>query len=166
MYSILESPALILLTVTMSLVILQLAVNIASIFALRSNARERADNSREFYGLVRKMEGLTAERREQMLNHYDKILENLSNKLPVLVAGQAGQKIFDAESKILSRLAEIEPLVKGNEAAHSKMDELIRTMEGLETTIITVTSEAVKQVLTEGRRELLDDDRLFGCGGH
>src|SRR5688572_10532040 len=77
------------------------------VLALRSANRERHALHKELFGLTRKIEGLTAHRREQVLKHYDKILDSLSVRIPTTVASQASQLIFDTESKILARLAEL-----------------------------------------------------------
>jgi hypothetical protein len=144
------------------LTVFQLFLIGAMLVVLRIASKERAQSNREIFGLVKKIEGLTAERREQMLQHYDRMLEALSNKIPVMVASHAGEKIFETESRILARLAELEPNIKGSELGRRKVDELIKSMEGLEDTLINLTSDAVKQVLTESRKELLQDDHFFG----
>jgi len=125
--------------------------------SLRIAAHDRTKLNRELYGLVNKIEGLTANKRDQMLKHYDKILDDLSNRLPPTIASQAGQLIFETESKILSRLAELEPNLKDDELGQRKMDELIKNMENLESTIVNLTSQTVSNVMAQSRKELFDD---------
>jgi len=128
--------------------------------ALRSSSKERAVLNKEMFGLLRKIEGLTSSRREQMLKHYDKILANLSTRLPTTIAAQASTMIFETESKILARLAELEPQLNKNGSDKRKMDELIQSMENLEQTIIALTSETVRKVMVDSRRTLLDDENM------
>ena len=139
---------------------LQLLLSIFMFAALRNSAKSRAQLDREMFGLVKKIEGLTAHRREQMLKHYDKILETLSSRLPPTIAAQTSQVIFETESKILARLAELEPNLSGDEAGRRKMDELIRTMEKLEQTIVVLAADTVRNVMVESRRNLIEQEDL------
>lgn len=108
------------------------------------------------FGLVRRIEALTSNRRELMVKQFDRMLANLSTRLPSTIAAQASQRIFETESKILTRLAELEPNLKKDEISRRKMDDLIRSMEGLEQTIVALTAEAVRKVMVESRSDLLD----------
>lgn len=132
--------------------------NILTLFSLRSASKERQALNKELFGLMKKIEGLTSSRREQMLRHYDSLLEVLSTKLPTAVAAQTSQIIFDTEAKILTRLAEIEPNLNNDEKGKEKLNELIRSMEGLERTLVNLTSDAVRDVMVEGRRSLFAGD--------
>lgn len=147
-----------LLGAAAALVFLQLILAVYMLASLRVASRERAELNKEMFGLLRKIEGLTATRREQMLKHYDKILENLSTRLPPTIAAQASATIFDTESKILARLAELEPAFAKDDASRRKMDELIKAMENLEQTIVALTADTVRKVMVESRRNLLDDE--------
>lgn len=134
-----------------------------TIFLLRfitSARKERSELHKEIFGLVRKLEGLTASKREQMLKHYDTILDDLTHRLPPTIAAQAGEIIFETESKILSRLAEIEPNLKEDERGKQKMDQLIKSMENLEGTIVRLTADAVQDVFAESRKNLFEDKDL------
>jgi hypothetical protein len=111
------------------------------------------------FGLVRRIEGLTSHRREQMLKHYDGMLESLSTRLPPTIAAHTSQAIIETESKILQRLAELEPNFRDDESIQRKLDELIHSMEGLEKTIVALAADAVQRVMAEGRRSLIDEDR-------
>jgi len=143
---------------------LQLALTVSTLVALRVAARERAQLSKELFGLVKKIEGLTSSRRDQMLKHYDSLLEMLSTRLPPAIAAQTSQVIFETESKILSRLAELEPNIKQDEVGKRKMDDLIKTMEKLEQTIVVLAADTVRSVMVEGRRSLLDDEKFPDIG--
>lgn len=127
---------------------------------LRVSAQERRVLHTELLALTMKLEGLTAHRREVMVKHYDRMLQTLTVRLPSSIAAHAGQAIFDTESRIISRLAELEPNLQSDGEAQQKMDELIQSMEGLERTLVALTSDAVTQVMNEGRRSLLDDRRF------
>ena len=140
------------------LALLQLLLACYMLASLRIAARERALMNKEMFGLLRKLEGLTATKREQILKHYDKILENLTMRLPPTIAAHASSTIFEAESRILARLAELEPNVKQDEASRRKMDELIKSMENLEQTIVALTAETVRKVMVESRSNLLEED--------
>ncbi len=141
---------------------LQLLLTIGVIITLRGASRDRAILSKEMYGLVRRLEGLTATRREQILKHYDSILDQLANSLPPTIAAHTSQLIFETESKILTRLAELEPNLRQDESGRKKMDELIRSMENLEKTIVALASDTVRRVMNESRRTLLDDTQPSG----
>lgn len=141
---------------------LQLLLTIGVILTLKSSARERAVLNKETFGLVKRLEGLTATRREQILKHYDSILDQLSNSLPPTIAAHTSQLIFETESKILTRLAELEPNLRTDDASRRKMDELIKSMETLEKTIVALASDTVRRVMNESRRTLLDDSQPAG----
>jgi hypothetical protein len=141
-------------------VVLQLVISLYMFGSLRSSAKDRERLNKEMFGLLRKIEGLTASKREQMLKHYDSILETLALRLPPTVASEAGQMIFEMESRLLSRLAELEPALKDDEISQRKMDGIIKSMENLEATIISLTSDTVHKVLAEGRQDLFREDLL------
>ena len=136
---------------------LLLLVAVYMAFSLRIASRERERLSRELFGLVRKIEGLTASRRELISRHYDRMLENLSVRLPSTIAAQTGQVIFETESKILQRLAELEPDLKNDANSKKKMNELVRSMENLQEIIIALTSDTVRRVMTESRHGIIDE---------
>ena len=150
----------ILLAAGAVLVTLQLALSIIMLISLRISSRERALLNREMFGLVKKLEGITASRREQMLRHYDRMLEGLMKRLPPTIAAQTGQVIFETESKILTRLAELEPSLKTDEDTQKKMNELIKSMESLDRTLVACTADTVRSVMAESRRSLLDDEAM------
>lgn len=107
---------------------------------------------------MRKIEGLTASRREAFVKQYEKLHDQLTTRVPITVATQASSSILDAEKKILTRLAELEPQMKADPVSLKKFDELIRTMEDLEHTIVTLTAESVKKVLRDNRGDFLMDE--------
>lgn len=139
---------------------LQLFLTFCTVVALRQASRERSEVYKEMFGLIKKLEGLTASRREQMSKQFDKILENLSLRLPPAIAAQASQSIFEAESKILARLAELEPNLRQDRVGQEKMDDLIKSMEKLEHTIVALTAESVRKVMLESRQAIFADDAV------
>ena len=141
-------------TIIIGLIGIQVVLFVSMFAVLQRDAKEKAKLSKELFGLMKKIEGLTATRREQICRHYDQMLDNLAVRLPTTVAAEASSLIFETESKILSRLAEIEPDLNDAQSKR-KMDDLIKTMEGLEATLVGLTSTAVKRVMLEGRRSLL-----------
>jgi len=144
-----------------TLIVLQLLTVIYMAISLRIASSERTRMNKEMFGLLRKIEGLTAHRRDQMLKHYDTILDNLSVRLPPTIAATTGQAIYEAESKILKRLAELEPDLKGDKDSQQKMNDLIKSMESLETMIVTLTSDTVQRVMIDSRKGLFDEDNFF-----
>lgn len=151
---------LIIAAATTLVIVLQLVLTSYTLISLRIASRERAHLNKEMFGLLRKLEGLTSSRREQMLKHYDKILAQLTSRLPMTIAAQTSNMIFETESKILARLAELEPAFSKDENSKRKMDDLIKSMENLEQTIVAVTADTVHKVMVDSRRTLLDDDGM------
>jgi len=142
--------------------VLQSILGFCLIWYIRSSHRESQALYREMHGAVRKIEGLTANKREQMLKHYDKILAEVSLRLPPTVASQAGTMIFETEQRILSRLAELEPNLNDDQESRQKMDDLIKSMENLENTIVDLTANTVQSVMAQSRKELFDQELLTG----
>ena len=148
----------VVLTVLLAVaVVFQLLLTLYMAASLRIAERERARLNRDVFGLLKKIEGLTSSRREQMLRHYDKILEQLSVQLPPAIAEEAGQLIFDTESKILTRLAELEPDLKNDTQSQEKLDELIKSMESLEATIVSLTANTVQSIMARSRKDLFSE---------
>jgi len=148
----------VLLTVLLAVAVgFQLLLTLYMAASLRIAERERARLNRDVFGLLKKIEGLTSSRREQMLRHYDKILEQLSVQLPPAIAEEAGQLIFDTESKILTRLAELEPDLKNDSQSREKLDELIKSMESLEATIVSLTANTVQSIMARSRKDLFSE---------
>lgn len=149
------------LCIVIGCALVELLVALYMFLSLRGASKENAQLNKEMFGLLKKIEGLTATRREQMLRAYDQVLEQLANRLPPTIAAQAGTLIFETESKILTRLAELEPLIKKDDLSRRKMDELIKSMENLEKTIIVLTADTVRNVMMENRHSLFEDREYF-----
>ena len=140
------------------LLLFQLLTTLFMAITLWAASRDRASLSKEMFGLMRKIEGLTANERDLMLKHYDNILEDLSSRLPSSIAAQAGDMIFQTESQVLTRLAELEPNLASDEDTRLRMDKLIQSMENLEARVVSITAEAVENVMAENRRDLFKGD--------
>lgn len=137
----------------------QVLLAIVLIVTLKSSARERDRFYRELFGLMKKLEGLTTSKRELLLKQYDRLHESLAARLPSTIAATASEHLFETERRILSRLAELEPNLKKDVEGKKKMEELIRSMENLEHTIVALTADTVKKVLSEGRHEFFMDQK-------
>lgn len=141
-----------------AVLLLQLVLTIYTIISLHCAAKERTQAIRDLFGLVRKIEGLTATKREQLLMQFDQILETMQTRLPTSIAARASDAIFQAEKNILTQLAELEPKLAQDDENREKMDELIKSMENLETTMVALTSDTVHQVMIESRRDLFEQE--------
>jgi len=140
-----------------ALVTINLLVALGVLLALRSSARERREYRREIEVMVQKIEVLTAPTRERVIGRYDGMLASLVEKIPEKVMRETGRKIFDAESRIIARLAEIEPNLKRDPVGREKMNEIIESMESLESSVSTIAAETVDDALRAAREELLDE---------
>lgn len=130
-----------------------------SLGIVRAANKEHRRLNREMFGLVRKIEGMTSHKREQVLHHFDKLVETLANRIPTLVAAEAGEKIFETESAILRQLAELQPQPESEEE-REKLDMLIKNMEALESTVVAHTASAVHQVMQENRRVIFEEEPI------
>jgi len=142
-----------------SLVIFQCLVCVYVFLINKRMSEQLSETSRELFGLMRKIEGLTSHKREQMLLHYDTMVQTLATRLPATIAAKAGEAIFEAERHILSRLAELEPNLHDDQLSKQRMDELIKNMERLEQTVVALTAETVQQVMLENRRVLFESEQ-------
>lgn len=135
----------------------QLLVLLYALFSVKGAARERAALTKEIYGLTKKIEGLTANKRDQMAAEYDRIVQTLAARLPTVIAGKASDAIVETEEKILTRLAELEPNLRGSQESREKLSSLVASMESLERKVVGLTAETVQQVMHESRQRLFDE---------
>ena len=148
----------ILIALLCGVLLLNLLFGVWVVFCVRSMSKENQKLNKEMFGLVRRIEGLTSHRRDQVLNQFDKLVENLSLRIPTMVAAKASERIFDTESTILKRLAELDPEI-ANEEGKEKLDNLIQSMESLEKTLVSHTATAVHQVMLENRKSLFEEEQ-------
>lgn len=146
--------------ISITLLTIHSLVTIVVMVSLRAASRERHYLHREMFGILKKIEGLTATKKEQIQRAYDILIAELSTKLPPTLEISTSNAIFETESKILTRLAELEPNLKRDKAGQEKMDDLIKSMERLEQVVVTSVSETVKRVMEEGRRDIFDDESI------
>jgi hypothetical protein len=142
-----------------AVIALALVSSAAMLLALRRFSRDRENTQRSLDDIGTRLEALTGQLSDRYLNttdtNYSSVLDSLVERLPNVVAQETGNQIFETESKILTRLAEIDPMLRNDVEAQRKMDEIIRSMENLEKNIIGLTAAAVKTVMIEKRDELL-----------
>lgn len=141
-------------------VVMHFATSVYMLINIKAASRERNKLNREIFGLTKKIEIMTSGQRELALKHYDRILAKLTHRLPGKIAEETGETIFATESRILSRLAELEPQLKTDITAKKKMEELIKNMEELERKVVSTTIEAVHKVMLESRGELLQEEKF------
>ena len=127
--------------------------------SLRQGNRERESLHREMHGILRKLDAITSEKRELFAKEFDQIIETLSVRVPAVVASEAGERIFEAESKILSRLSKLEGDVTAGSDEQKDMEDLIKSMEKLDTELVSAASDAVHDVLIESRERFFSDYR-------
>lgn len=135
------------------MLVVQCALALYAILSGRAARKERAALHSQMFGLVNRIEGLTASEREQAAERYDRMLERISGRLRETVGEGASQAIFDAQRLMLTRLAELEPALKTDPESREKMDRLIHQMEHLEDTLVAITVDTVRRVLSECRRD-------------
>lgn len=134
--------------------IVAIAVTVFIVLHLRATAQRHDRLHNQTFALMKKVEGFTAPKREEVLRNFDELLERLRTELPHQLTAEVGERIFEAETKILSRLAELEPNLAEDEVARRKMEELIRSMEQLEAKITVTAVDAVISVLRDTRHTL------------
>ncbi|NMC62338.1 MAG: hypothetical protein GYA55_04150 [SAR324 cluster bacterium] len=139
-------------------------INLGFVAALYFNARSLNKSSREslkeLYGIMKKIEGLTSGKREQILRQYDKIVQDLKLRLPTVIAAQASDSIFETESSLLQNLVAIDPSIK-DEERKEHLNELIRSMEKLQETLSSLVSETVQKALEDARAEIASDEKTI-----
>lgn len=137
--------------------ILQSLALICLLIYLRVSARERTLVHRELFGILKKIEGLNAHKRDWMTKQFDGMIQTMAGRLPGAIAARTGNEVFEMEKKILTRLAELEPDLKSNEKSREKMNEIIKDMESLENTVISLTNTTVREVMEESRQSIFDE---------
>lgn len=127
------------------------------LFALLSLSRLRSESlklNRETFGLLKKVEGLTAQKHHLLAKQFDDLIEKMANQVPVIVGKEATSHLFEIERQIITRLAELEPNLKTDPKAIAHMEEVLRKVELLEEEVIRSTSKAVEKILVEKRKTL------------
>ena len=126
------------------------------IVGMRSGVREREKHRRELGRLREKVEILTAPSTARYLSECNTLFSELLQSLPAVVKRQAGAQIFDIESRILTRLAELEPDLRRDPHSRGRMNELIESMESLEGAVCTIAAETLQGGLQEAHKRILE----------
>lgn len=135
-----------------SVLLVQLAGLLAVVRHARTEAKTRERFLRGVYGILKKIEGLTADRRTQMLFRYDQLVERLQRRLPTIVANRISAEIEELESGIISRLSAIDADLLSDGGDPEELEQLLKTMERLERAVLTITTDTVRESLNEGRQ--------------
>ena len=146
-------------SILVGLLLLQAILSVYMTIVLMVSSRDRKQLNRETFGLLKKIEGLTAEKQQQFRNQYARAIAGLQDRLPIAIATQVGERIYQTESAILRHLAELEPNVD-NPDAKRRFDELIKSMESLEENLIRVTAQTVHTLLEENADSLTSEAKL------
>lgn len=152
------APELTLFVMTSGMLVLQFMVATFTFRRSRAADIERGRLHQELFGLMKRIDGLSSGRRALITYQFDNMLESLSKQLPTRIASEAGQKILDTESQILKALSEIEPALAGDKLLESRLEQVVHSMENLETVVVSVTCESVRQAIVDVRQSLLAPD--------
>jgi len=140
-------------------ILIQIALLICSYTIAKRSIGGLTQLEHELFGLAKKIEGLTAPKRELLVKEFDQLLEKLAQDLPQAVTNTTSERIVEAERRILQRLAEIGPALSKDEEGKRKMEEFIVSLEKLEESVIDSTNEVVQRVMLNSRRELIASDQ-------
>jgi hypothetical protein len=135
-----------------------------SLYIFLRAKRTEQNNSllhRELFGIMKKIEGLSAGRRTLISAQIDTVLERLSYQLPSRISARAGEAIYDTESQVLKTLAAIAPDIQEHPEAKDRVNSLVSSMERLETTIVTLTQESVRQAILDTKNALIEEQRTL-----
>lgn len=128
--------------------------------SIRQSHRERLVTDKELYGLIRRVEGMTASKQEQVLLYFDELLEGMHTKLPLAIAEEAAGLIRDVESNILSKISHIElSRASQNREQAEHTTDLMLAVESLESTVQKLTANAVHNIMSNTRRHLFSPDK-------
>lgn len=146
-------------SIFVGLLVLQVILSVYMTIVLLVSSRDRKQLNRETFGLLRKIEGLTSEKQQQLRSQYARAIAGLQDRLPIAIASQVGERIYQTESAILRELAALQPNL-ADPSAKRRFDDLIKTMESLEEDLIRVTAETVHTILEESAGAVTTDRRL------
>lgn len=137
-----------------ALVIIQFGFFFLLVIRLRKSEQSTRKLHTSMFGLMKRIEGMTAEKRERMLVEFDLLLDRLSMRLPTALAARAGDAIFEAEKRLLSRIIELERTITPSAENREELDYLVKSLESLEQTMVSLTASTVHEVLLESRKQL------------
>jgi hypothetical protein len=149
-------------SVLLGLMVIVLALQVSVAFYLLGKlqfaSQERSKLYLELFGMLRKIEGLSSGRRALISHNLDIMLERLAKQLPSRIAAEAGEVIYKTESSMLKVLADLEPNLPQMPAMKERVEKLVISMESLESTVVSLTSETVRQAIMDTKRSILDAD--------
>ncbi len=146
-------------SIFVGLLLLQVILSVYMTIVLLVSSRDRKQLNRETFGLLKKIEGLTSERQQQLKARYAHAISGLQDRLPIAIASQVGERIYQTESAILRELAALEPNL-ADPTSRRRFDDLIKTMESLEEELIRVTAQTVHTILEESAGAVSSDAQL------
>jgi hypothetical protein len=133
------------------------ALFVLALYCLHRALSEHRRTTEEMRLMVRKTEAITADEREQIVRLYDRFVQRILRRLPDELAETTEEALFRTEELILRRLAELEPNLRHDPQARTRLDDIIRSMETLNDSIIRVNVDAVERALRENRESLRHD---------
>jgi len=138
----------ILLAAIVLLGFFQLLVVLAALLHLKRTRIERYEVNQSIQQMLQRLEVLNLRDRGEFVHLYEGMVESLVNRLPVMVSTRAGDAIFEIEKRVLAQLALIDPRLT---SSAQTVDDLIRSMEKLEDTVITVVASSVRDALLDSK---------------
>lgn len=141
-----------------SVLVLQASVILFLLHRFKASHSTQEKLYQELFGLTRKIEGLSSGRRALIAYHLDMLLERLVKQLPSRISAEAGDVIFRTESSMLKTLADLEPNLPQLPGMKDRVESLVSSMERLESTVVSVTGEAVRQAIFDTKRSILEAD--------
>ena len=137
---------------------LQISVALYLLGKFQFASKEQSRLYHELFGILRKIEGLSSGRRALIAHNLDILLEQLVKQLPSRIAAEAGEIIYKTESSMLKALADLEPNLPQLPGMKERVEKLVVSMEGLESTVVLLTTETVRQAILDTKRSILDAD--------
>jgi hypothetical protein len=136
----------------------QVSVTLYMIGKFQFANQERTRLYHQLFGILRKIEGLSSGRRALIAHNLDILLEQLAKQLPSRIAAEAGEIIYKTESSMLKALADLEPNLPQMPGMKERVEKLVVSMESLESTVVLLTTETVRQAILDTKRSILDAD--------
>lgn len=109
------------------------------------------------FGLMKRIEGMTSDKRTKMITEFDHVLDRLSTRLPPVLASRAGQALYEAEKSLLQKMVSLEARLDQTPQEQEELNQIIESLESLDTQIIALTADTVHEVMLESRKHLFDN---------
>ena len=150
----LDTSLSLVVAIFLGLIVLQVIVAVYVTVVLLIGSKGSKRINRETFGLLKKIEGLSAEKHERLEIALDNLLDDLMEKLPVTVAGRLGDELLQLENHVLRHLAEIDPDLASLEGENERVSKLLRSMERLEDAVVRAAADTVQRVLLEQKASI------------